>query len=201
VDSAQLRGVTLPIVEPIRPVLSKTVPVGGEWRYELKLDGFRGVLYIENGRGLFRSKTSRVMRRFEALANGIARALPFTDAIFDGEIIALRKKLPDFAALMFRRGRPEYAAFDLLWLNGRDLRPMTYERRKDALLRALIDQKAVGYVESHAEPQLFDAAARLDLEGIVAKRVMDDYSPGARWLKVKHRGYTQNEGRWEMFRR
>jgi ATP-dependent DNA ligase len=46
---------------------------------------------------------------------------------------------------------------------------------------------------------LFDAAERLDLEGIVAKRKSDRYSPGTVWYKIKSRIYTQGEGRWELF--
>src|SRR4051794_8073031 len=105
------------MIDPIYPTLSREIPVGRDWRYELKLDGFRGVLYIENGRGEFRSKTSRSMPRFESLAGGIAKALKLKSAIFDGEIVVLRDRRPDFASLMYHRGRPEYAAFDLLWLD------------------------------------------------------------------------------------
>lgn len=57
---------TLPIIEPIRPVLSQRIPTGDEWRYEPKIDGFRGTLYVEDGRGVFRSKTMRLMRRFDS---------------------------------------------------------------------------------------------------------------------------------------
>jgi ATP-dependent DNA ligase len=46
---------------------------------------------------------------------------------------------------------------------------------------------------------LFAAAERLDLEGIVAKRVPDPYTPATVWYKVKNRAYTQSEGRWQLF--
>jgi bifunctional non-homologous end joining protein LigD len=190
-----------PVIEPLRPTLSRELPIGREWRYELKLDGFRGMLYIENGRGLFRSKTNREMPRFQSLADGIARALPLRSAVFDGEIVVLRDGLPDFAALMYRRGRPEYAAFDLLWLNGRDLRELPYARRKRLLKTAVGASTAVGYIESHRQPALLAATQRLDLEGIVAKRCTDPYTPTTPWLKLKNRGYSQNEGRWAMFGR
>jgi ATP-dependent DNA ligase len=48
---------------------------------------------------------------------------------------------------------------------------------------------------------LFAAAERLDLEGIVAKRKVDPYAPNTVWFKVKNRAYTQAEGRWELFQR
>ena len=48
---------------------------------------------------------------------------------------------------------------------------------------------------------LFDAAERLDLEGIVAKRKVDAYRPETLWYKIKSRTYTQGEGRWELFQK
>lgn len=76
----------LPVIEPVRPVLRKRVPTGDEWRYEPKIDGFRGTLYADGGRGFFRSKTMRLMRRFDSLALDSAQALPVRSAILDGEI-------------------------------------------------------------------------------------------------------------------
>jgi bifunctional non-homologous end joining protein LigD len=191
----------LPKIEPVRPVLSKRVPLGEDWTYELKLDGFRGILHVENGRGHFTSKTGRVMKRFEPLAGALVRSLNLQSVILDGEIIVIREGKPDFYALMVRRGQPEYAAFDLLWLNGRDLRMLPFEERKAALRGVLAEQGVIGYVESHAAPALFEATVRLDLEGIVAKRKAAPYSPDAGWVKVKHPAYSQNEGRWELFHR
>ena len=100
------------------------MPVGRDWWYELKLDGFRGVLTVDAGKGSFTSKTSKPMPRFQELADALARVLPVKSAIFDGEIIVMTKSGPDFNALMFRRGQPAYAAFDLLWLDGKDLREL-----------------------------------------------------------------------------
>lgn len=188
----------LPRIEPVRPVLAREVPRGKEWAYELKLDGFRGMLYIEKGRGRLLSKTSKPLKRFQELADVLAQALPFQDAIFDGEVIVMGDAGPDFYALMFNRGRAQYAAFDLLWLNGRDLRAQPYWRRKRALARASRDTP-IGLVEMTADPALFDVAASMDLEGIVAKRRSDPYGGGTPWVKIKHRGYSQNEGRWELF--
>jgi bifunctional non-homologous end joining protein LigD len=190
----------LPQIEPIRPILSKAVPHGREWMYEPKLDGFRGVLYIERSHGLFRSKTNRFMSRFQTLADALARELHLQDAILDGEILVVgTDSKPDFKALMFRRGQPEYAAFDLLWLNGKDLRNLAYTKRKTVLRKLLSRQPAVGYVEGYSKPELFESAARLDLEGIVAKRRSDPYTPTTSWIKVRHSAYSQMEGRWELF--
>jgi bifunctional non-homologous end joining protein LigD len=192
--------VPLPRIEPLRPVLAREVPRGGEWLYEPKLDGFRGVLHLDGGRGAFSSKNMKPLNRFDDLAQALARTLPGVDAILDGEVIVMGKNGPRFYDLMFGRGRPEYAAFDLLWLNGKDLRPLPLWQRKRALAK-LIRNVPVGFVESTANPRLFDVAAEMDLEGIVAKRRADPYGPATRWVKVKHSGYSQNEGRWQLFQK
>src|SRR5687768_12183972 len=96
----------LPRIDPLRPVKKTTVPSGAGWIYELKLDGFRGVLTIENGTGFFTSKTAKPLKRFDELAASIARALPVKNAILDGEVIVMGESGPDFYALMLRRGAP-----------------------------------------------------------------------------------------------
>jgi bifunctional non-homologous end joining protein LigD len=193
------RTFMLPVVEPIVPVLSRELPRGREWRFEVKLDGFRGTLYIEDRKAAFRSKTRRVMRRFQDLADRLAKVLDVRSVILDGEILVMGESAPDFGALMQAQGEPEYAAFDLVWLNGRDLRPLPYTKRKARLRKVLAGQTAVAYVEAHRSVDLFEAAARLDLEGVVAKRAGDRYDTSTEWVKVKNRDYTQMEGRWELF--
>jgi bifunctional non-homologous end joining protein LigD len=191
---------TLPRIEPLRPTRSTSVPVGREWVYELKLDGFRGMLEIQNGTAHFTSKTMKLMRRFDPLAMKLARALDVRNAILDGEILVMGESGPDFRALFFNRREPAYAAFDLLWLNGRDLRPLPLWRRKNALHK-LVSRTPVGYVDCVTDPSLYAVVAQRDLEGIVAKRRGDPYGASARWVKVKCRGYSQMAGRWELFAR
>lgn len=190
----------LPPIEPLRPKLSRTVPRGREWLYELKLDGFRGTLYLENGTGRFSSKTKRDMPRFRDLAGALARELRVRDAILDGEIIVMGDAGPDFRALMFNRGTVRYAAFDLLRLDGRDLCAQPLWRRKRALQK-LTASTSIGYVEDTDDPRLFDSVRTMDLEGIIAKRRSDPYAPDIEWVKVKHSAYSQNIGRWELFDR
>ena len=128
------------------------------------------------------------MRRFDDLARRVAGELAVRNAILDGEIVVMGERGPDFYALMFRRGVPYFAAFDLLWRNGRDLRRCAYDARK-AALRRLLDRRLahVSYVETHRDAELFDAVQRMDLEGVVAKHRCDAYAPGSRWVKVKCR--------------
>ena len=190
----------LPKIEPLRPVLAREVPRGREWLYEAKLDGFRGVLYVDRGRGRFSSKNKKPLKRFDELADALARLLPVENAIFDGEVIVMGDVGPEFNDLMFGRGRPEYAAFDLLWLNGKDLRPLPLSRRKRVLAK-LVRDLPIGYVESLGDPRLFDVAAEMDLEGIVAKRRSDPYAEATLWMKIKHAGYSQHQGRWKLFQK
>jgi bifunctional non-homologous end joining protein LigD len=192
---------TLPHVPPIRPIRRDQLPTGPEWRYEPKLDGFRGMLYVERGTGAFRSKTEREMPRFRAFANTLAHAMRARNAILDGEIVVIGESGPDFRALMRGAGVLSYVAFDIVWLNGRDLRRLPYTRRKAILKRFVARRQGIGYVEHFRSRYLFDAARRLDLEGIVAKRTGDPYESAVEWVKVKYAGYSQNEGRWELFER
>lgn len=191
----------LPSIDPVLPVLRRDVPRGREWRYEVKLDGFRGTLYFDGREGWFRSKGKRRMTRFRFLAAALAeqlRAARIRSVILDGEIVVMGEHGPDFYALMQAR-QPQYAAFDLLWLNGRDLRPLSYAKRKTALRKLLERIPAITYVEPHTSPALFQAAAEMDLEGIVAKRASDPYDEQTEWVKVKHSGYSQAEGRGDLF--
>ena len=190
----------LPQIEPVLPKLVKDVPRGRAWVYEVKLDGFRGTLYVEAGRGRFLSKTKKTMRHFDDMANAIANELRVQDAILDGEIAVMGEGGPKSHALMMNREPASYVAFDLLWLDGRDLRARPLWRRK-AALEKLVSGTCVGYVEHSDDPLLIDAVIRMDLEGIVAKRRADRYSPQTEWLKIKHPEYSQKEGRAELFHR
>ena len=188
-------------IEIVIPLLSRAIPRGREWVYEAKLDGFRGVLFLERGQGRFLSKTGKPMPRFKALAEELARSMRVEEAILDGEIVVLAEGgRPAFYPLLFAAGRPSYAAFDLLWLNGEDLRGLPHHRRK-ARLKKVTKGGPVGFVEAVKDPALFDVIVEMDLEGIVAKRRGDPYGAGTEWLKVRHLGYSQKVGRAELFHR
>jgi bifunctional non-homologous end joining protein LigD len=103
---------------------------------------------------------------------------------------------------MARRGNLHYAAFDVLWLNGNDLRGHDPARRK-RILKRLIPQTSTVLSQVFGVPRrgrdLLAAVERLDLEGIVAKRLRDPYTPDVVWRKIKNGAYTQMEGRGELF--
>jgi ATP-dependent DNA ligase len=107
--------------------------------------------------------------------------------------------VPDF----FRRGYPIFYAFDLLYLNDRDLRQLPLIERKEKL-RTVIEKSALPdvicgkYVEGRGV-DLFNAVCQQNLEGIVAKRKNGTYSTVSGWLKIKNPNYTQSERRHELF--
>lgn len=189
----------IPLAEPVLPVLSRELPRGRAWRYELKLDGFRGMLYVDGDAASFRSKTMRPMPRFAGLAARVAAELCANNAILDGEIVVMGARGPEFNALLFNRGVPQFAAFDLVWLDGRDLRAWPYAKRKAALQRLVRRCTWVSLIESHTDAELFEVVTGLDLEGVVAKRSDEPYTSATRWVKVKNRNYSQAVGRWRFF--
>ena len=194
---------TLPTIDPIVPVLGSPPLHDLGWLYEPKFDGWRGTLYLDGHSTYIRSKRGNVLRRFWELAGRVRAELGVRDAILDGEVVALDDEgRMSFNALQSGRGWLHYIAFDLLWLNGRDMRAQPLTRRKRRLEGLIPTNNAtlsrVLAVEEHGR-ELFKAAQELDLEGIVAKRKRDPYSRHTIWYKIKNPAYTQAEGRGELF--
>jgi bifunctional non-homologous end joining protein LigD len=170
---------TLPLIEPVVPQQLERPFDDPAWVFEPKYDGFRGLLYVTRRDCHFRSKRGNVLRRFQDLCHWVREELPVKEAILDGEVV---------------RGNLHYAAFDALWVNGRDLRALPLTRRKRVLQRVV-------QATSTALSQVFTmegrgcdmlrAAERLDLEGIVAKRKPDPYGPDAVWYTIRNQAYTQ----------
>jgi bifunctional non-homologous end joining protein LigD len=175
------------------------------WLFEPKYDGYRGLLYVTRQGCYFRSKRGNILKRFEHLCYSVREELPVKEAILDGEVVALDSDgRQNFRDLLAGRGNLHYAAFDVLWVRGSDLRGLPLMRRKEALTGLIPATTTVlSQVFSIEERgrDLFDAAERLDLEGIVAKRRTDPYRHETVWYKIKSRTYTQGEGRWEPFQR
>lgn len=176
-----------------------------EWLFEPKYDGFRGLIYWTKGTCRIHSRRNVRSSRFGELAERIAAVLGCEDAIVDGEIVALdRWGRPVFQDLLKGRGLLAFAAFDLLWLDGRDLRPLPLAERKRLLEGLLPADTApifkVFVLEEHGRA-LFASARTLDLEGIVAKRLADPYAPDTVWFEVKNRGHRGSTARSDVFRR
>lgn len=189
------------VIEPQLATLTKEAPVGDEWLHEMKFDGYRMLCRI-NGKhvDLVSRNEKSWTKRLEYLAHE-AHRLKVQQAILDGEVVALEPNgVSSFQALqnVFSENRTHeliYYAFDLLYLNGYDLRPGTLESRKH-LLAQLIGQGIGPFrFSEHIEgngPAFFRQACQARLEGIISKRRDRPYSGGRSydWIKVK---CVQNE--------
>jgi len=177
--------------------------------FELKIDGFRALAHIADGQGELISRNRNVFRGFSELATWIAQHLRVESAVLDGEIACLDERgRPNFRDLLFRQRQCIFVAFDLLWLNGKDLRVLPLVERK-ALLKRLLRRKRsrILYLD-HVEADgrlLFEEIVKMNLEGIVCKRKDSPYKvtekPSQYWITVKNPNYSQAEGREELFER
>ena len=178
-----------------------------EWLYEIKHDGFRALAYVPDGKCELVSRKRHTYKRFETLNAEIAAALRMRSAVLDGEIVCFDSHgKSQFYSLMFRRSPARICAFDLIELNGRDLRSLPLLKRKQLLKRLILAQNPtllyVDHVQSKGE-ELFRLACREDLEGIVAKWAhgLYDTQGVSSWIKIKNPAYTQLAGRDELFER
>jgi len=176
-----------------------------DWLFEVKHDGFRALAYVVEGHCHLVSRRNYVYKSFGTVCESIGTDLQVEDAVLDGEIVCLDQNgHSQFNRLMYRRGDPYFYAFDLLWLNGEDLREWTLLDRKRAL-RKIVPRAGsrllyVDHVIGRGE-DLFKLACARDLEGVVAKWKRGRYMEGERtsWIKIKNRKYTQSIGREKLF--
>ncbi|WP_370653641.1 DNA ligase D [Phenylobacterium sp.] len=193
----------------VEPQLCKSVerPANGAgWGHEVKFDGYRLQLRVEGGKAVVRTRKGLDWtEKFQAIA-GAASVLP--DCILDGEAVALdHEGQPSFHALQaaLSEGKTEdliYFAFDLLFAGGDDLRGLPLRDRKEALRLVLkAGDPRLRYVE-HFETSgeaVWQSACRLNLEGIISKRLDAAYRSGRSesWTKAKCRaGHEVVIGGW-----
>jgi bifunctional non-homologous end joining protein LigD len=197
----------------IAPQLCSSVerpPSGGDWIHEIKFDGYRIQMRVESGNVSLKTRKGLDWTpKFGAIA---AAAGELPDCIVDGEIVALdHRGSPDFAGLQaaLSEGTSDdliFFAFDLLFLQGQDLRERSLADRKLALEGLLEkaygkDQAEIRYVE-HFETggeAVLKSACRMSLEGIVSKQAGARYASGRTdsWTKAKCRaGHEVVIGGW-----
>jgi bifunctional non-homologous end joining protein LigD len=186
-------------IDPVRLVTRPDPFDDPDWVFEPKYDGFRGVLYATRLGCEIRSRRDFRFARFHELCDRIEQVLGGREAILDGEIVALdRQGRPVFRDLLRGQGFFAFAAFDLLWLDGRDLRSFPLAERKARLAELLPTDTGPLYkiltVDEFGRA-LFQAARTMDLEGIVAKRKADEYGPVTRWYAIQNPAYSRDEGR------
>lgn len=183
-------------IEPCDPTLRETPPRGEGWVYEIKADGYRAQLHLDDGDVKVYSRTGYDWtEQFSSIA-AAAHRLKADSAIIDGEAVVYGSAgLPDFQQLRRELGpkrseRVRYHAFDLLYLDGYDLRGVAYEDRK-RLLQALLKHapQTFIYVESLEADgdRIFHNGCELGLEGLIAKRLGQPYRSGRQetWVKLK----------------
>ncbi|UPJ44234.1 DNA ligase D [Bradyrhizobium sp. 40] len=183
-------------IEPCDPTLREKPPRGEDWVYEIKADGYRAQLHLRDGDPKVYSRTGLDWtEQFSSIAAS-ADKLKANSAIIDGEAVVYGSGgLPDFQQLRRELGpkrseRLRYHAFDLLYLDGYDLRGVAYEDRKRLLERLLKDApETFIYVEALAADgnEVFEKGCKLGLEGLVAKRLSQPYRSGRQesWIKLK----------------
>jgi bifunctional non-homologous end joining protein LigD len=185
-------------VEPQLCQLVDRAPGEALWIHEVKLDGYRMQLRIEDGDGALRTRKGLDWtRKFSAIATAGSK-LP--DCLIDGEICAMdRDGAPDFAALQVALSEENtdeliFFAFDLLFEKQEDLRDLPLSGRKERLRVLLSKRKSnvIRYVDhfSAAGDAILKSACKMKLEGIVSKRLDAPYRSGrtGTWTKAKCRG-------------
>ena len=223
-SQASSAGVKRPMPTTIHPMLATPVDEpfdGAEWLFEIKWDGYRAIAFIEDGKlRLVSRNQNELTQRFPELKD-LPKSVRAKSAILDGEVVALDDEgRASFSLMQQRTGfRPGgrrgaakadvpvlYYAFDLLYLDGYDLRKVALEERKRKLASVLVSGDSVRYSD-HYEKQgkaLFEMARAKGLEGILAKKRDSIYQERrtSEWLKIKITrrlecvigGYTEPEG-------
>lgn len=194
-------------VAPELCTLVERPPAAEGWCHEIKFDGYRVQLRVEDGAATLKTRKGLDWTdKFQAIAK---EASTLGDALIDGEIVALdHNGAPDFSTLQAaisdgKTGNLIFFAFDLLFAGGEDIRPIPLGERK-ARLKKLLEARTRGksrrirYVEhfetggdgSMGGDAILQSACKLSLEGIVSKKLSGPYRSGrsGSWTKAKCRG-------------
>ena len=205
---AKLKGVVespMPrSIQPMLAVLAEHPPSGPEWLYEVKWDGVRAVCFIDNNQlSIYSRNQKRCDQQYPELSV-LPRFLKATNAIVDGEIAVLdengraRFSLiqprigvgdPNSVAHLARSTPVTLFLFDLLYLDGYDLRGVPLQERKRLLAEILTPTDRIRFSDHFAAngAAMLEAARAHGLEGILAKRRDSKYEPrrSRDWVKVK----------------
>lgn len=181
------------------------LPEGEEWAYEIKWDGVRALGYAGGGDWRMTNRRGdQIAARYPELAP-IATRLGKRRAVLDGEVVAFDAQgKPSFQLIQRRMGLTapgsvqqrltdtpvSFIVFDLLHLDGESTRELPYPQRRELLAGLELDGESWQTPPSHGGrgADLFEAARRQGLEGVVAKRLDSPYRPGKRsgeWVKAR----------------
>jgi bifunctional non-homologous end joining protein LigD len=213
-------------VEPMKATLAEHPPRGEDWLFEIKWDGVRAIAFIENEELRLQSRTGiRCERQYPELAV-VPHQVAARQAILDGEVAVLDEKGvarfhmiqprimisdPNSIAHLARSAPAVYFAFDVLYVDGYDLRKVALRERRE-LLEKIVSAGGVLRI-SEAFPgageQMLQAAREHGLEGIVGKHANSCYEPrrSREWIKIKLTGeqefliggFTEPQGTRDYF--
>jgi len=189
------------------PTVAQTPPLGAEWLHEVKFDGWRAQLHIDEGEGTLYSKSGAdYTKRFRSLRPLIS-SVPVKSAVIDCELVACDEAgMPCFRTLMELGNKATLClwCFHLLYLNGVRFMPMPIEQRKAILadIVALGDSQHMQFSGDFNDPvKLLETCERMGLEGIISKRRESPYHSGPTrdWLKTKTSAWrAANTKRFEL---
>lgn len=201
-------------IEPMKAKVVSTPPEGGDWFYEIKFDGYRAMAFKTGASvRLFSRNEKDFGEKFPEIVDAVA-TLDAKEAILDGEIVALDSQgvssFQSLQAIETGTARPAlyYYIFDLLRLNGKDLRERPLLERKtllQELLKNAPEEIRFSASLGNDAKKLLKQAEKLGLEGLIGKRADSTYEAGKRsgaWIKLKLRreqefvigGYSNPEG-------
>lgn len=184
-------------IAPQLAMLKPQAPGGKGWLHEIKFDGYRLQVHVDAGKVELLTRSGLDWTgKFGPTVPGALGSLPVSQAILDGEmVVEASGGASDFSALQAdlsagRTDRFVYYAFDLLYLDGQDLRGAALEDRKQALARLLEKAPDAVRYSDHFEEDgelVLRHACRLSLEGVVSKRAAARYTSGRGrdWIKSK----------------
>lgn len=177
--------------------LKDQVPTGNDWAFEIKYDGYRALAFIQKGKAKLVSRNDKDMsQKFEPIKSGLENFFLQRAVVLDGEIIVLDEQgKSDFEALQSYITKPScknlvYMVFDLLALDGKDLRKKPLLERKELLEKLLQNAPENFMFSDHIlgkGEECFKQACKLKLEGVMCKKINSQYI-GKRsedWVKVK----------------
>jgi len=183
----------------ILPSPEESPPPGDDWLHEIKFDGYRTIARIQNGETRLLTRNGQDWtERYGSLREAF-QDIPCKSAILDGEIVVLDNRgVSHFGDLQEALSDAEYwrlnfFAFDILYLNGYDLKKVRLNERKktlSSLLDPVVHETSPIQISDFASGQgqkFFNETARLGLEGVVSKRSSSTYEPGRnkQWIKSK----------------
>ena len=191
-------------LEPMLATLGSAVPSGTDWLYEVKWDGYRALCFFAEGKVRMSSRRGiKLEKQFASAAEALRQSVKAETAIIDGELVALDENgKPSFQHLQSLTGfgsKPalkgvappplNFFAFDLLYLNGYDLRKAALIDRRQLLSSILLPSETVRFSEHFTGKgqELLDAVRARGLEGIIAKQAQSKYESKRSncWIKIK----------------